>query len=192
MLTAQWLTGASPPSPPNNPRNNRPYSRCPPSLHALRDWWDKSNVTWFLRGQTSEKNCQWKKSRLSLFILDNRKWRPFHLKDDNVKIWVEVIIVTFLYAVATVDVLMANSNDVNLAKTRYVRFARLWSRCLVLIEQTNSTAITRYWVFSHDVMATIFVSQNNEAAAMFVSQTSPLGVELSSYVNAFFCSKKFA
>ena len=26
-------------------------------------------------------------------------------------IWVEVIIVTFLYALATVDVLMANSND---------------------------------------------------------------------------------
>ena len=32
--------------------------------------------------------------------------------------WVEVIIVTFFYAVATVDVLMSNSNDVNLAKTR--------------------------------------------------------------------------
>ena len=27
----------------------------------------------FLRRQTSIKNCQWKKSRLSLFILDNRK-----------------------------------------------------------------------------------------------------------------------
>ena len=174
----------------NNPRNNRPYSRCPPSLHALRDWWHKSNVMGFLRGQTS--NCQWKKSRLSLFILDNGKWRPFHLRDDNVKTWVEVIIVTFLYAVATVDVLMADSNDVNLAKTRYVRFAWLWSRCLVLIARTNSTAITRYWVFSHDVMAAIFVSQNDEAAVMFVSQTSPVGVELFSYVNAFFCSKKFA
>ena len=33
---------------------------------------------------------------------------------------VEVIIDTFLYAVATVDVLMVKSNDVNLAKTRYV------------------------------------------------------------------------
>ena len=42
-----------------------------------------------------------------------------HLKYDNVKIWVEVIIVTFLYVVPTVDILMANSNDVNL----YVRFA---------------------------------------------------------------------
>ena len=27
---------------------------------------------------------------------------------------------------------------------------------------------------------------------MFVSQTSPLGVELFFYVNAFFCSHKFA
>ena len=45
-----------------------------------------------------------------------------------------------------------------------------------------------YCVFSHDVMAAIFVSQNNETAAMFVSQTSPVGVALFSYVNASFCS----
>ena len=64
----------------------------------------------------------WKKSQLSLFILDNRKRRPFHLKDDNVKIWVVVIIVTFLCAVATLDVLMANCNDVNLAIPRYAHF----------------------------------------------------------------------
>ena len=47
-------------------------------------------------------------------------------------------------------------------------------------------------VFSHDVMAAIFGSQNNEMAAMFVSQASPVGVELVSHVNAFFCSNKFA
>ena len=41
-------------------------------------------------------------------------------------------------------------------------------------------------------MAAIFVSQNNETAAMFVSQTSPEGVELFSYVKDFFCSNKFA
>ena len=42
-------------------------------------------------------------------------------------------------------------------------------------------------------MAAIFVSQNNEAAAaMFVSQTKPVGVEFFSYANAFFCSNKFA
>ena len=43
-----------------------------------------------------------------------------------------------------------------------------------------------YCVFSHDVMTAIFVSQNNETAAMFVFQTSPVGVELFSYVNASF------
>ena len=37
-----------------------------------------------------------------------------------------------------------------------------------------------------------FVSQNNEMAAMLVSQTNPLGVELFSYANASFCSNKFA
>ena len=36
-------------------------------------------------------------------------------------------------------------------------------------------------VFSYDV-----------TAAMLVSQTSPVGVELFSYANAFFCSNKFA
>ena len=34
--------------------------------------------------------------------------------------------------------------------------------------------------------------QNNEMAAMLVSQTSPVGVELFSYENPFFCSDKFA
>ena len=47
-------------------------------------------------------------------------------------------------------------------------------------------------VFSHDVTAAILVFQNNETAAMLVFQTSPLGVELFSYANAFFCSNKFA
>ena len=51
---------------------------------------------------------------------------------------------------------------------------------------------TWYRVFSHDVTVAILVSQNNKTAAMLVSQTSPVGVELLSYANAFFCSKKFA
>ena len=46
--------------------------------------------------------------------------------------------------------------------------------------------------FSHDVKAAILVYQNNETAAMLVYQTNPVGVELFSYVNAFFCSNKFA
>ena len=40
-------------------------------------------------------------------------------------------------------------------------------------------------------MAAILVSQNNETAAIFVFQTDPVGIELFSYVNAFFCSNKF-
>ena len=47
-------------------------------------------------------------------------------------------------------------------------------------------------MFSHDVTAAILVSQNNKRSAMLVSQTNPLGVELFSYANAFFCSNKFA
>ena len=38
-----------------------------------------------------------------------------------------------------------------------------------------------YRVFSHDV-----------TTAILVSQTNPLGIELFSYANAFFCSNKFA
>ena len=38
-------------------------------------------------------------------------------------------------------------------------------------------------VFSHDVTAAILVSKDNETAAMLVSQTDPVGVELFSYAN---------
>ena len=58
----------------------------------------------FSGGKQVKKKSQCKKSRSSLFILDNRKWRTFHLKDDNGKLWLEVIIVTSFDAIATVDV----------------------------------------------------------------------------------------
>ena len=41
-------------------------------------------------------------------------------------------------------------------------------------------------------MTAILVSQDNETAAMSVSQTNPVGIELFSYANVFFCSNKFA
>ena len=47
-------------------------------------------------------------------------------------------------------------------------------------------------VFSHDVTAAILMSQNNETAAMWVSPTNPVGVEIFSYTNAFFWFNKFA
>ena len=46
--------------------------------------------------------------------------------------------------------------------------------------------------FSHDVTAAILVFQKIETAAMLVYQTSPVGVDLFSYVNTVFCSNKFA
>ena len=49
-----------------------------------------------------------------------------------------------------------------------------------------------YRVVLHDVTAAILVSQNNEMAAMLVSQTNPGGVEFLSYANAFFWVNKFA
>ena len=51
---------------------------------------------------------------------------------------------------------------------------------------------SRYRAFSHDVTAAILVFQNNEMAAMLVYPENPLGVELFSHVNAFFCSNKLA
>ena len=44
-----------------------------------------------------------------------------------------------------------------------------------------------YPFHTHDVTAAILVSQTNETAAMLMLKTNPLGVELFSNVNAFFC-----
>ena len=56
-----------------------------------------------------------------------------YVMDDNGKLLVEVIIVT-LDAVATVNVLKANNNDVNLVNSRTVNCAWPVNRRLVLIE----------------------------------------------------------
>ena len=56
---------------------------------------------------------------------------------------------------------------------------KLQSFILVWLEEKDSQ-VTPNWVFSHDVTATILVSQNVETqtAAMLVSQTNPVGGEL--------------
>ena len=69
-------------------------------------------------------------------------------------------------------------------------FGRIWSKKkgrkkFKIFDQNHR-------VFSHDVTAAILMSQNNETAAMLVSQTSPVGVELFSSAHAFFCSNEFA
>ena len=51
-------------------------------------------------------------------------------------------------------------------------------KCIRLVEANRA--------FSHDVTAAILVFQNKETAAMLVFQTSPMGVELFSYVKNSF------
>ena len=46
---------------------------------------------------------------------------------------------------------------------------------------------TVYRVFSRDVTAAMLVSQNKGMAAMLVSPTNPLGIELYYHANVFFC-----
>ena len=48
----------------------------------------------------------------------------------------------------------------------------------------------RTWnrAYSHDVTVAILVLQHNETVALLVYRENSVGVELFSYVNAFFCS----
>ena len=55
-----------------------------------------------------------------------------------------------------------------------------------LLSKVNEM-ITSNRVFSRDVTAAILVSLNIGTAAMLVSPTNPLGIELYSYANVFFC-----
>ena len=63
------------------------------------------------------------------------------------------------------------------------------SKCSV--EAIKNTTLCKFYKVSPRGLGRL-VSQNNKTAAMLVFQTSPGGVELFSYVNAFFCSNKFA
>ena len=60
------------------------------------------------------------KKQLYVIFQRANKWknyRTFHLKDNNGKLWVELIIVASWDAVATVNVLTANNNHLNLVET---------------------------------------------------------------------------
>ena len=48
---------------------SRPYLRYPPSLHAPKDWWDKYDITWFLRGgeQVIKSAKNRKRGRVCIF-----------------------------------------------------------------------------------------------------------------------------
>ena len=61
------------------------------------------------------------RGRVCLFLTTENE-QLFYIKDDNDKLWVEVIIVTFFNAVPTVDDLTASNNDVNFVETQTVHF----------------------------------------------------------------------
>jgi len=64
---------------------------------------------------------------------------------------------------------------------------KLFFVCRVYIQDLEMWSVFTWRHGSH-----IGAVQNNETAAMLVFQTNPVGVELFSYVNTFFYSKKFA
>ena len=89
--------------------SNKPEQKIP-AIFARAYW---LMDLWILRGK-QVKVCQCKKSRSSFVYSRQQKIKNFSYKDDNGKLWVEVIIVTSLDSDDTVDVLTANDNDVNI------------------------------------------------------------------------------
>ena len=72
---------------------------------------------------------------------------------------------------------------------------RIWTISYKRVAEVKNLSVQNwvskreYRVLSHDFMAAILVSQNNETEAMLVSQTGPA---LFLYANVFFCCNKFA
>ena len=95
--------------------SNRPHSRYSPSLHAFKDWWDKSDVTWFSRRKTTPPIQQ----IAAEFLYSGRQ------KMGNCG-W-KWSLLLFCIAVATVGVLTASNNDIKLVETRTVHFAKIKS-----------------------------------------------------------------
>ena len=60
------------------------------------------------------------------------------------------------------------------------------------ISAVNARVYVRIERFHTTSRRAILLFQNNETAAMLVYLENPVGVELFSHVNAFFCSNKLA
>ena len=107
--------------------HNRPCSRCPPSLHALKDWWIKSMSRGFSGGKqvinsSNTRNC----SRVCLFLTTENEQLSI-LKTITANYG-------WKWSVVTVDVLTVSNNDVNFVETKTVHFAWPLNRCFVLRE----------------------------------------------------------
>jgi len=108
---------------------------------------------------------------IAVEFVDSRrqKMKDFLSQRNNGKLWVEMIIVTVLDAIATVNVLTASNNDVKPVETRTVpHFAWLLNRLYLLRESRNSTAISRTVIFffcvSPEIPRDIYLYPNNPRA----------------------------
>ena len=145
--------------------------------------------------KTNEDTALQSREILQTFVKSNGpiKWAPASV---NFRNFAELYI-------ATIPSLAKDASLSNLAILLILRRSFQWCRrifpnwSIKKVEKTVKRSIVskkkiKYRVFSYDVTAAILVFRDNESAAMLVSQTNPLGVELFSYANAFFCSSKFA
>ena len=143
----------------------------------------------FTGGKASDKFFQYKKSQSTLFILGNRKWITFYIKDDNGKLWVEVIIVIiiFFYGIATEDVIVVINNDVNFIETQRIHFAWL-NRSLFRFERINKVDLDfsqgQILSFVFPLKYHVIFAINPKARAMMV------GIVNNWSINSLLCQKR--
>ena len=82
--------------------------------------------------------------------------------------------------------LFFENRDLLTLKLNYAALNCLQTTLCLTLPGTALVAFT-YRAFSHDVTVSILVFQTIETTAMLVFQTGPVGVEIFSYGNAFFC-----
>ena len=92
-----------------------------PAIFPRVDWWDKSNVTWFLMGQTSDKIRQYKNHGRVCLLKTTENEELFILKTMLLTNYgCKWSLLLFLDGIATVGVLAESNVYVKLDKTRSV------------------------------------------------------------------------
>ena len=146
-----------------------------------------------------------KESLLSLLAIKNVTFFAMHSFGAK-HIWLQIMMEADLFEsqIHVCIMLMRKNVNNNISKDSCTDKIPTRQDISVLVEQSLSaihrTAVqfttipyepnTAYRVFSHDITAPMLVSQNKEMAAMLVSQTKPLGIELYFYAKTFFCFSK--
>ena len=118
---------------------SRPYLQYPPSLHALKDWWDKYDITWFLRGgaggeQVIKSAKNRKRGRVCLFqTTENEQLFILKTITENYG-WKWSLLLFWMSSNRKYS--HTSKNYVKLVETRTVHFAWLLNRRFCF-ERTN-------------------------------------------------------